>query len=198
MSDVAVLPKFPIPGYEGMSIEEASRALHDEMNTPFNEFKRLKFPKYVFRPFPVALYRHWNEAHKRREVIKMAGLAGVPLSDDRQMLALEDTVPEFETLLLGKHDYGEDGTVNEALRAKNDADLAIALGQGWATTPGGVKDAEARVNRRIADAAAERTHADRHLTGPAKAELDAIENASDLHVVEIPEARKGELRPKAR
>ncbi len=122
--------------------------------------------------------------------MRMAGQHGVSPADDRQMLMLEDMLPRYETKLIGVHDFDDNDAIQPLKRERNEEDLRLAIGQGWATTPDGVKAAERRVNMAIADSAAERTYDDRHLGGKAKAELDAIEAASDLHVVEVPVARK--------
>lgn len=198
--DVAVLPKFPIPGYEHLDPEAASKLLHDRRNKPYSaalqqvEDGLMVFPPYRFRPFPASLYRHWNEANKRRELMRRAGAAGISPADDRQMLMLEDSLPPYETQTIGVHDFDDNDHVIERLRERNEADLLIAQGQGWATTPGGVKAAERRANDAIANAAAERTYDDRRVGGIAREELDAIEAASDEHVVDIPEARRDEKR----
>ncbi len=196
---VDVLPKFPIPGFEDMDPQEAANLLHEEKNTPFQAWReaRIKFPAYRYRPFPTCLYRHWTEVNKRRELMRLVGANGIPMDDTRQIQMLEDGIAEYETLPLGVNDVADDGTVNESLRAKNEAALLLAKGQGWANTPFEVKAAERRLNDAVANAAAERTWDDRHLGGVAREELNAVEAASDLHVVDIPEVpRRGPGRPR--
>lgn len=199
-SDVAVLPKFPIPGYEHMSVEEASKKLHERRNKSYSAAMQqvddgiLDFPPYRFRPFPTSVYRHWDPAAKRREVMRLAGAQGVSLGDERGMLVIEDSVPLYETRTIGVHDFDADDDVMPRVRDRNEEDLRLAIGQGWATTPDGVKAAERRINDAIANAAAERTYDDRHLGELGRRELDAIEAASDVHVVEVPQAKPGGRR----
>jgi len=197
MSDVMQLPKYAIPGMEHLDPEVAALRLHNRKNRAVNPADEMEFPPYRFRPFPVAVYRDWDETARRRELYKRASAAGISLSDERQIQLIEDTMEEWETLLIGVHDFDERDDVMPQLREENERKLAWHLSHGWVAKPDDIRSAKDRLNKMVARAAAERAYDDRHLGPQAAAELEAIEDAADDHVVEVPEApRRGPGRPR--
>ena len=69
------------------------------------------------------------------------------------------------------------------------------VARGWCDSPAAVQDAENAYQERVARQAAERAFDDRRLGDGARAELDAIDDASEDHVVVVPEAPKKRGRP---
>lgn len=190
MSDVSLLPKYQFPDHPGEDPDVVARELHEEENKAWNQARKVKFAPYVFRPYPVALYRDWDEGARRRELNRIASISGVSLNDERGMLSIEDMLPEHETKLLGRQDCDEQGNVNQQLRDANDGELHIALGQGWATTPDGVRKAanDFRI-KTTAIPAAERAYDDRRMGEKAQAEVESLGESLEDHVVDVGAAR---------
>lgn len=193
---VVSLPKYPIPGLEHLDPEEAALRLHNKKNQAVRPDEDMVFPPYKFRPFPVALYRDWDPANRRREVVRIANKAGVRLDDERQMQLIEDEIVEWETMQVGVHDYDENDDIVSALRERNERELAARLDAEWCSHPSELRAKKDQLNKRVALNAALRAGDDRHLGEQAQRELDAIEEAADDHVVEVPEVRRGPGRPR--
>lgn len=194
MSDVQLLPRYPVPGYEHMTPEAAAEKLHAKKNRAVNSSEDVEFPPYIFRPFPTCLYRDWDPVARRLELRKLAGANAVNMSDERQMEMLEDMMPQHQTRVVGANDVDERGNVNQQLREANQADMLVLLGQGWARSPEEIRSVVDAQNKEIALHAAVRAYDDRHVAGKAREELDRIEDAADDHVVEVPVARPGGRR----
>lgn len=190
MSDVIQLPKYPVPGYEELTPDEAAIKLHNKKNRAVRPEEDMEFPPYMFKPFPVAVYRDWNPLNFRRECLRVAANVGADIQNDRQMQIIEDGLPEWETALVGVNDYDAENRVIPALREKNERELARMLDGEWCPTPDDLRKKKDRLDKIVAQAAAERAFDDRRLGGKAKAELERIEDAADDHVVAVPEARK--------
>ena len=129
MSEVAVLPKYPIPGMEHLDPDEAALKLHHKKNRAVRPEDDMEFPPYRFRPFPCALYRDWNEVNRRAEIRRRAVSMGVSLDDDRGMQHVEDAIEPYETALCGVHDYDQDDAIISQLRERNEKELAAKLDQ---------------------------------------------------------------------
>lgn len=102
---------------------------------------------------------------------------------------------ELESRLVGRMDFLE-GEVHAALRAQNEREHRDALAAGWVDKPDQVRSAKDRANKAIALAAAERAYDDRRLGDKAKRELEALEDAADDHVVDVPAPKKRGYRKK--
>lgn len=142
--------------------QATSDEIHFRKNRP--EQPDIVFPPYVYRPYPMAMYRKNDEG-------------------------------EIVSILVGIEDHPPNAVVNPQLRARNDREQAEKAAQGWATSPGGVKDAQEVVRAAVRQAAAERAFDDRHLGEQARAELEAAEDASEDHVLDVPAPKKKPGRP---
>lgn len=190
MSDVALLPRYPVPGYEHLTPEEAASRLHNKKNRAVNASEDVEFPPYRFMPFPTCLYRDWEPAARRLELRKLAGANAVNMSDKRQMDMLEDMMPQYQSMIIGVKDVDENGQINQRLRDANESAMRLAQGQGWATSPNDVRSTKDAMNKEIALHAAVRAYDDRNVGGKAREELDRIEDAADEHVVDVQSARQ--------
>lgn len=189
---VAELPKFKIDPNSPLSAEEQSLRLHFKKNQP--EKPDIDFPPYRFMPYPAAMYREWTEANRKLELRRIAGRLSLNLSNPIDFERADVELAEYESRQVGVRDVDDDGHVDQQLRDKNDADHRVLLGQGWADTPSGVKDAKDKQNKALALAAAHRNYEDRNMGELAKAEAEAIDDAADDHVPEIPQAAKNGRR----
>lgn len=97
---------------------------------------------------------------------------------------------EIVNRLCGVNDYDGDGNLVEALRQRNEAQLAALLGDGWVDTPADVNKARRAAELDIARAAAMSAYEDKNLGEKARAEREAVDLASDDHVVDVPTARE--------
>lgn len=188
------LPKYPIQGYEDLSPEEASERLHRKKNTPIAP--DIEYPSYRFRPYPCALYRQWTDEARERELMRVSAKYMLDMQKRSDVLTAESLVGQFETRLVGEADYIEHRDSDEVIsqiRERNDKAKADLLEQGWAERPDLVKEAAAKLRMKVATLAAERQFEDRRLGEKAAAELEAIDDASEDHVVDVPAARR-ELR----
>ena len=134
--------------------------------------------------FPMMLYK----AHRRPD-----GVASVNETDDRLLggpREKSDLANEFNRrcqLIVGKNPM--------ATLEQKQAELQEALEKGWRKTQ---LEALAKLQAREeaeSTMAAHRHYEDRNMSEAARAEADAADAASPLHVAEIPEKRRGG-RPK--
>lgn len=188
---VALLSKYQI--VPGEDPEVTAARLHAKKNKPANPAEDLEFPAYRYRPYPRAVYREWDADEREIEVYRIAGKNALSLDNKRDRYTADALVGKYETKQVGMTDFetlqnGDE--VISSLRERNDKEFASLLDQGWSETPDGCKAAKARMNRILGEAAAVRWNDDAHLGEKAKAELTAIDDASDNHVVDVPEARK--------
>ena len=71
------------------------------------------------------------------------------------------------------------------------------LSRGWCKTPDGVEQAkDEHYDRTVAIPSAERAYADRLMSPAAKAEIAALESATDDHVVDVPAPKRSPGRPR--
>lgn len=134
---------------------------------------------YRYQPFPAALYGSWTEDRKRVELITIASRRGLDLTKPQDYATAERLLPPFDSRLV-----------------KDEGERARYVEQGWAETPDGVKAAENAYQERIAYQAAVRAKDDLSLGEKAKAELEAAEDASEDHVLDVQPTRKpGKVRP---
>lgn len=163
-------------------------ALHWEKNQP--EKPPVKFPHYRFRPFPTCVYREWNETTRQNELYRAAASNMLDMNNPRDVAAAERMIGQYETKQIGVDDFDQTGQIVSALRESNERALEGALESGWANKPDEVKAATDRLNKRVALAAGERAYDDRRLSDTAKAEVEAVENVTEGHVVDVAESRR--------
>lgn len=204
---VVELAKYPIitdprsPMFN-RSPEEQAEYLHFKKNKPERpELEDAFFPPYQFHPYPCAVYRDWSDATKQLELRRIAARLQVNLREPRDYTMCEYELPPYESKQLGVTDaefVDGEWRINQQLRDKNDSDHRIALGQGWATTPDGVRAAKDRQDKELALVTAHRHYEDRNLDGTAKAELAAVEDEADHHMPEVTAADVKAVQQKGR
>lgn len=155
--------------------------LHAEKNAPTVNgiYTHLRFPEYKFREYPKMLYapdfaaacREFDAAIGYRERRDEQGL--------RNSLIVEAQARK-----------------DKATKIVHSRDEQDAAGGLWCESPALALEAEQRNQDQIALAAAESNFDDRRLGELAKRERDAADEASDGHLVEIPEQRRGPGRPR--
>ncbi len=194
---IVELPKYPVitdprsPMFN-RSPEEQAEYLHFKKNKPERpELEDAFFPPYQYQPYPCAMYRDWSEQSKMLEMRRIAGRMQIDLRDPHSYNQCEYELPRYESKQVGVVDCEfKDGAwhVNQQLRDKNESDHRIALGQGWADTPDGVKAAkDTYIDKPLALATAHRHYEDRNLGEVAKREVEAQEDEADHHIPEIQE-----------
>lgn len=137
---------------------------------------------YTYRPFPKMMYR----AEKFQGRICIDGLAADRLSfrDDAEWTRAQEEAARF--------------TERCQLTVQNELEMSRAYEAGWRESPQeAVAHAEAR-DRDVSTAAAERAHADRHLSEAAQREVAQAEAAAEGHLAEIPERPRRRGRPPKR
>lgn len=194
---VALLPKLrPEGAHDDETAEEASERLHNKKNKPANPVEDMDFPPYRFFPYPTAVYRKWDVDEREQELYKVAGRNNLDLDKRRDRFTAEALVGDYETRNVGVTDFTRSGRngvnveISSELRERNDREYAAMLEQGWASSPSGVKDATRRLQIKLATAAAEREGEDQHMGEKAYAEMRAVDDAADNHVVNVSETRK--------
>lgn len=181
---VAMLPKYaPEGAYEGETPEETATRLHLEHNRP--PMPPVRLTPSVPKEFPYALYREWAQEDRDSQELRIALSKGMSLDNPREARIIAMMIPPYDSCL-----------------AQNEQDRANKIAEGWATSPDQMKASKANLNRRMFEAAGHRNFEDRHLTGPAQAEMQAVDDAANDHVLDVPKVRQ-ELQdqgvlPKAR
>lgn len=145
--------------------------LHAEKNAPWvnGAFSHLRFPAYQFQPYPKRLYSAgWLRADEQyRDALNRRVRVG---HEDEWKQILEDAR------------HLRDSCVVQVENAEDER----ALGSGWADSPGAAVELQERLDRAVAQAAAESNYDDRNLGALAQAERAAADAASDGHLVEVP------------
>lgn len=175
---VVQLPKYQINGRDA---EEEATRLHFLKNRPDRpELEAGDFPPYHRYPFPTCIYRQPPGTELESRSVGVL---------DIDVEVVESRRPEGVHKAYRFH-------VNEQLRAQNERELKRWIDNGWTTDPAKVREATDRQNKTLAFAAAERAYDDRHLGEQARRELDAVEDAADDHVLDVPAPKKRPGRPK--
>lgn len=174
---VTLLPRFPIPGYEEYSPEEAAELLHQEKNRPEGPpsavLRKLR-PFHELTPdeqmYPKAMYREWKESERQLALHRAAGRMQMSLSNPLELEALEQ--------FIGKYDS------TNAISRKHQDDLKA---QGWCDSPNDAKQAAFLAHRELAtDAAVSYTDDRKILSQKALAEREVRDDAADDHIADIP------------
>ncbi len=177
------LPKYlPEGAYEDETPEEAATRLHLEHNTVPKP--PVRFTPTERKEFPYALYREWPDVERYKQERRVELQYGMDLNNPREARLIAEMIPPYDSCF-----------------ALDENDRREKKAQGWADSPQDMKAAARRLEQEIAKAAAERQYRDRRLSPKAAAELEAIDDAADHHVVDVPETRKelehaGALKPK--
>lgn len=186
---VALLPRYPIliPGYEHLTPEEAADRLHQENNhtewpprqvvkaaqeeraraeaalTP-EQRERLKL-------FPCALYRPWTDRARDTARARAAARMQItwPIQSPLDLEAIDRIIGDYDSTL-----------------AQDQADKDLKIGQGWVETPDEAKKREFAQHRELATAAAVSNTDDQRMSAAAIAHRNAVEDAADDHITEVP------------
>lgn len=180
MPDTIQMPRYPIPGYEDFTPEEAAELLHYEKNRPEGPpsavLRKHTRPYAELSPeekmFPHAMYREWSEYDRNMARHRAAARLNINL---RQNDPIElETVDAF----IGAYD---------SVNARNQADMDQKLAQGWCKSPEEAKRAAFLSHRELAtDAAVSYTDDRGILSDKAMAERERIDDAAPDHIAEIP------------
>lgn len=161
--------------------DEGAR-IHAEKNAPTVSgiYTHLKFPPYVFRPFPKMLYGP-------DYVAACAAYQGAVAYRERR------DEPGLRSSLIAEAQARKDA----ATRIVQSADEQEHCGSLWAETPAAAVAAQRALEASIALAAAESNFDDRRLGELAQRERNAADDASEGHLVEVAEQRRRPGRPRA-
>lgn len=161
--------------------KQQGERLHNEKNAPwapggYYEKALKNIPKYVHREYPKMLYsaeyataqRDYEAAHRFRERRDEPGVR------DEMMRRAESEMK------------------NACRTVETDAEERRCRETGlWALTPQGALELEEARQQAMARAAAEAAYDDRRLSAAAQAERQVADDASDGHLIEVPETRRG-------
>ncbi len=129
---------------------------------------------YVYVPFPKMLYK----AQRRPD-----GVVSVGEADDRVFGGQPGAAEAFST------------TCQRIVRSEDE--LHRALNDGWREHPKEALDQHEAMERKIADAAAQRNYEDRNMGARAKAEAESADAVGGMeHLPEIAEAPRRRGRPR--
>lgn len=184
---VTLLPRIPIEGYEDLSPEQAAELLHQEKNRPEGipsaVLRKVTRPWHTLseqeKMFPFALYREWEP--KARDMARHRAAARMNIN-----LAANNPI-ELE---LVDQTVGEWNSTNAISQEHMDQLLAA----GWQKSIADARAAAFLSHRQLAtDAAVSNTDDRKILSEKALAHRDAVEDAADEHITEIP---RTPVRPK--
>lgn len=180
-----LLPRYPIPGYEGMDPEAAAALLHQRKNRPDGPDLDMLMQTGVVRPyetltaeekaFPCALYRAWEDGAREKARIRAARQLQLSLKDPLDLETIDAYIGAYDSVL-----------------AHDEAQRRLYLGQGWSETPGEAKQAAFNAHRQLAtDAAVSYTDDHKILSPRALAERERIDDAQNDHTPDIPRTPAG-------
>lgn len=154
--------------------------LHAKHNAPWKngQYSHLEFPPYVFQEFPKMLYSGDYET---------ACLA----YDQAGMIPARGTEEGARTAALIVAKRRKDVAMKVVLSAAEEAHWRA---RGWFVSPVAAVQAAKALEEDIATAAAHREYEDRNLSEQAKAEIAALEDASEAFVAEVPEKRRARAK----
>lgn len=175
-----LLPRYPIPGYEGMDPEQAAELLHQRKNRPEGPDLDMLLMTGAVKPyekltvaekaFPCALYRAWTDADKEKARIRASRQLQLNLKDPLDLETIDAFIGAYDSVL-----------------AQSEPEKMIKMGQGWCETPDAAKQAAFLDHRELAtDAAVSFNDDRRHLSARAVVERNAAEDAAPDHIAEIP------------
>lgn len=175
-----LLPRYSIPGYEGMDPEDAAAMLHQRKNRPETPDLDMLLHTGAVVPyekltpdqkaFPYALYRAWTDDGREKARLRAARQLQLNVKDPLDL----DTIDAY----IGKYDSAV---------AQNEQDRLLKKGQGWCDSQEAAKAAAFAEHRSLATDAAISHEDDRKILSPrAMAERERIDDAADDHIAEIP------------
>lgn len=164
---VALLPKYrPEGAFEDETPEETATRLHLEHNTVPKP--PVRFVPSVPTEFPFALYREWAPEDRDRQELRAALANGLSLDNPREARIVASMIPPYDSMLV-----------------HSDRERSEKRSEGWSLHPSEMKADRAKRDRALYESAGHRNFDDRHITGPAKVEMDAVDDAADDHVLDV-------------
>lgn len=175
-----LLPRYSIPGYEGMDPEEAAELLHNRKNRPETPDLDMLLHTGAVKPyekltpeekaFPCALYRAWTDDNREKARLKAARQLQLNVKDSLDLDTIDAYIGAYDSAL-----------------AHDEPQRLLMQGQGWCETPDAAKAAAFAEHRALATDAAISHEDDRRILSPrAMAERERIDDAADDHIAEIP------------
>lgn len=172
MSDVTLLPRYPIPGYPDMDPREAAERLHQRKNRPEQpdiDFVPRESLTAEQREYPRAMYREWAEDDRERARVKGSRQLQLNIRDPFDLEQIDAYVGAYDS--------------TNALNADHKVKLRLA---GWGESHAEAKQIAFMRHRHVASDAAVSNTTDSRMTARARAERDAAEDAAPDHIAEIP------------
>ena len=184
-----LLPRYPIPGYEEFSPEEAAELLHQEKNQP--EGPPSVVVRKVTRPysdltaeekaFPTAMYREWDVRTRQLARLRAAQRLNMKVDNPLELEEIDRYIGAYDSTL-----------------AKTQSDKDVLVGQGWHDTQDQAKAAAFLAHRALATDAAVSLYDDRRLGPKAAAEREVFDEAQHDHTPEVAQTPKPPRRRKVR
>ena len=177
-----LLPRYSIPGYEGMDPEAAAELLHRRKNRPetpdidmlLSTGAVVPYEKLTAaqKAFPCALYRAWTDDARAKARLRAARQLQLNVKDALDLDTIDAYIGAYDSAL-----------------AHDEPQRLLMQGQGWCETPDAAKQAAFLAHRELAtDAAVSYTDDRRILSDKAMAERERIDDAAADHIAEIPRA----------
>lgn len=179
MAGTQLLNRYPIPGYEEYSPEEAAELLHQEKNRPDGPpaavLRKHTKPFAELTPeermFPHAVYREWKPNDLQMARLRAGARMNMSVTNPLELEQIDQYIGAYDSQNVWNQDQ-----------------MTAALNDGWAKTP---QDAKARAfvsHRELAtDAAMSFTDDSKILSPRAMAERERIDDAQNDHTPDIPQ-----------
>ncbi len=175
-----LLPRYSIPGYEGMDPEAAAELLHQRKNRPetpdldmlLHQGAVVPYEKLTAdqKAFPCALYRAWTDEGREMARLRAARQLQLNVKDPLDLDAIDRHIGAYDSIV-----------------ARDAQDKLIKKGQGWCDSQADAKAAAFADHRALATDAAISHEDDKKILSPkAMAERERIDDAADDHIAEIP------------
>ncbi len=175
-----LLPRYTIPGYEGIDPETAAEMLHQRKNRPDQPDPDMLLRTGAVVPyealtaeqkaFPCALYRPWTDSDREKARLRASRRLQLKVTDPLDLDVIDAYIGAYDSSV-----------------AHNEQDRLIKMGQGWCATPDDAK-AQAFAERRLVatDAAVSYTDDVKILSPKALAERERIDDAQPDHTPDVP------------
>jgi hypothetical protein len=131
---------------------------------------------YVFRPYPRMLYKAQPQPNGQYACLMAAPH---PYGYER--------AEQFNQAILAMESFNRSCT----RIVKDEAEEAVAIGQGWATDPAKAIAVHEAAQQAIGNAAAEAAYQAQRMTEQARAELRAADASTSQHVTDVKGTKKG-------
>ena len=175
-----LLPRYSIPGYEGMDPEAAAELLHQRKNRPetpdldmlLHQGAVVPYEKLTEeqKAFPCALYRAWTDDGREKARLRAARQLQLNMKDPLDLDVIDAYIGAYDSIV-----------------AHHAQDKLIKKGQGWCDSHADAKALAFAEHRSLATDAAISHEDDKKVLSPkAMQERERIDDAADDHIAEIP------------